>query len=135
MAVYMWGVCQNTMTRQHSQDIWPSKVKLPGGLSVPRNPTFCSLFLPSFFAQSSSNAPMSKEIRSPRPYTSEAECLQYHSQLFSTFAAGKTKSIKWRKWQLKQMWWMLVDNEKAIAEALAADLGRHEFEALTSDLH
>ncbi|KNA98516.1 aldehyde dehydrogenase (NAD+) [Fusarium oxysporum f. sp. lycopersici 4287] len=78
---------------------------------------------------------MSKEIRSPRPYTSEAECLQYHSQLFSTFAAGKTKSIKWRKWQLKQMWWMLVDNEKAIAEALAADLGRHEFEALTSDLH
>ncbi|TVY61962.1 Aldehyde dehydrogenase, dimeric NADP-preferring [Fusarium oxysporum f. sp. cubense] len=78
---------------------------------------------------------MSKEIRSPRPYTSEAECLQYHSQLFNTFAAGKTKSIKWRKWQLKQMWWMLVDNEKAIAEALAADLGRHEFEALTSDLH
>ncbi|PNP79436.1 hypothetical protein FNYG_07271 [Fusarium nygamai] len=33
------------------------------------------------------------------------------------------------------MWWMLVDNEKAITEALAADLGRHEFEALTSDLH
>ncbi|KAF5688646.1 aldehyde dehydrogenase (NAD+) [Fusarium denticulatum] len=30
------------------------------------------------------------------------------------------------------MWWMLVDNEKAITEALAADLGRHEFEALTS---
>ncbi|RBQ99473.1 hypothetical protein FVER53590_01702 [Fusarium verticillioides] len=78
---------------------------------------------------------MSKEITSPRPYTSETECLQYHSQLFKTFATGKTKSIKWRKWQLKQMWWMLVDNEKAIAEALAVDLGRHEFEALTSDLH
>lgn len=135
MAVYIWGVCQNTMTRQPSQDIWPRKFKLPGELPVPPNPSFCSLFLLSFFAQSSSNAPMSKEIRSPRPYTSEAECLQYHSQLFSTFAAGKTKSIKWRKWQLKQMWWMLVDNEKAIAEALAADLGRHEFEALTSDLH
>ncbi|KAF5975348.1 aldehyde dehydrogenase [Fusarium bulbicola] len=78
---------------------------------------------------------MSKEITSPRPYTSEAECLECHSQLFKTFATGKTKSIKWRKWQLKQMWWMLVDNEKAITEALAADLGRHEFEALTSDLH
>ncbi|RKL44884.1 hypothetical protein BFJ72_g3535 [Fusarium proliferatum] len=78
---------------------------------------------------------MSKEITSPRPYTSEAEFLEYRSQLFKTFATGKTKNIKWRKWQLKQMWWMLVDNEKAIAEALAADLGRHEFEALTSDLH
>ncbi|KAG4274795.1 aldehyde dehydrogenase (NAD+) [Fusarium proliferatum] len=78
---------------------------------------------------------MSKEITSPRPYTSEAEFLEYHSQLFKTFATGKTKNIKWRKWQLKQMWWMLVDNEKAITEALAADLGRHEFEALTSDLH
>ncbi|KAF5568662.1 aldehyde dehydrogenase (NAD+) [Fusarium phyllophilum] len=78
---------------------------------------------------------MSKEITSPRPYTSEEEFLQYHSQLFKTFATGKTKSIKWRKWQLKQMWWMLVDNEKAITEALAADLGRHEFEARTSDLH
>ncbi|KAF5645102.1 aldehyde dehydrogenase (NAD+) [Fusarium sp. NRRL 52700] len=33
------------------------------------------------------------------------------------------------------MWWMLVHNEKAITEAFAADLGRHEFEALTSDLH
>ncbi|KAF5541360.1 aldehyde dehydrogenase (NAD+) [Fusarium napiforme] len=78
---------------------------------------------------------MSKEITTPRTYTSETQCLQHHAQLFKTFATRKTKSIKWRKWQLKQMWRMLVDNEKAITEALAADLGRHEFEALTSDLH
>ncbi|KAF5026814.1 hypothetical protein F66182_1098 [Fusarium sp. NRRL 66182] len=83
---------------------------------------------------SNKTAPSVSPSPSPRPYTSYAECLESHKQLVQTFATGKTKSIQWRKWQLKQMWWMLEDNEQAIIDALAADLGRDRFEAVASDL-
>ncbi|KAJ4234158.1 hypothetical protein NW757_013643 [Fusarium falciforme] len=69
-----------------------------------------------------------------RPYTSLQECKNAHAQLTETFSTGKTKSLRWRKWQLKQFWWMLEDNHRAITDALAADLRRHEMESLTSDL-
>lgn len=70
-----------------------------------------------------------------RPYTSVEEFQADHKCLVQTFATGKTKSLRWRKWQLKQLWWMLEDNEKAITKALALDLRRHELESLVSDLH
>ncbi|RMJ09730.1 hypothetical protein CDV36_010647 [Fusarium kuroshium] len=70
----------------------------------------------------------------PRPYTSLQECKSAYTKLTDTFSTGKTKSLRWRKWQLKQFWWMLEDNQKAITEALATDLRRHEMESLTSDL-
>ncbi|KAJ4214110.1 hypothetical protein NW759_010635 [Fusarium solani] len=69
-----------------------------------------------------------------RPYASLQECENAHAQLADTFSTGKTKSLRWRKWQLKQFWWMLEDNQRAITGALAADLRRHEMESLTSDL-
>ncbi|KAL6364087.1 hypothetical protein LRP88_03520 [Fusarium phalaenopsidis] len=69
-----------------------------------------------------------------RPYASLQECKSAHAQLTDTFSTGKTKSLRWRKWQLKQFWWMLEDNQRAITDALAADLRRHEMESLTSDL-
>ncbi|KAJ6272161.1 Aldehyde/histidinol dehydrogenase [Bipolaris maydis] len=56
-----------------------------------------------------------------------------HRELNESFASGKTKSIKWRKWQLKQPWWMIEDNEREIQEALTSDLGRHEMENWTTD--
>jgi aldehyde dehydrogenase (NAD+) len=53
-----------------------------------------------------------------------------HSTLTSTFSTNLTKSVKWRKWQLKQIWWMLEENASRIVAALRADLRRSEFEAL-----
>lgn len=58
-----------------------------------------------------------------------------YQELQDTFASGKTKQTSWRKWQLKQMWWMIEDNEQAILDALAQDLGRHEMESRASDLY
>jgi aldehyde dehydrogenase (NAD+) len=55
--------------------------------------------------------------------------------LQETFRSGRTKSIRWRKWQLKQIWWMIEDNEQKIIDALAADLNRHPFESYASDLY
>lgn len=62
-------------------------------------------------------------------YTSQTEVDAAHLQLKETFATGLTKSLAWRKWQLKQCWWLLVDNEDRINEALLADLHKHAFES------
>ncbi|TLD31406.1 hypothetical protein PspLS_01746 [Pyricularia sp. CBS 133598] len=67
-------------------------------------------------------------------YTSAETFREVHETLNATFASGKTKSIEWRKWQLKQLWWLVHDNEQAILEALNKDLGRHEMETRTADL-
>lgn len=68
------------------------------------------------------------------PYSTTEEVLEVHTILNRTFRTGLTKSIAWRKWQLKQMWWMLCDNEKAIAAALRRDLNRHDFESYYADI-
>lgn len=54
--------------------------------------------------------------------------------LQETFKTDKTKSIAWRKWQLKQIWWMVSDNEQAIVKALHSDLHRHDFESYYVDI-
>lgn len=67
-------------------------------------------------------------------YTAPSEIDSIVSTLSKTFKSNKTKSLQWRKWQLKQLWWMISDNEDAIVEALAKDLNRHRFESYASDL-
>lgn len=67
-------------------------------------------------------------------YTSKADFETSYSKLFRTFASGKTKNLAWRKWQLKQCWWMLEDNEDLFLSALTADLNRHPFESFAADL-
>lgn len=57
-----------------------------------------------------------------------------YNTLRNTFATNKTKSIKWRKWQLKQIWWMLEDHEQRFIDALGKDLGRHPFETIAFEL-
>lgn len=57
-----------------------------------------------------------------------------YQTLRATFASQRTKSIKWRKWQLKQFWWMMEDNEQRWSDALTADLGRHPFESAFFDI-
>lgn len=67
-------------------------------------------------------------------YTSEADVELAYTTLQSTFASGKTKEIAWRKWQLKQIWWLLEDNEALIQEALKKDMNRHPFETTFTEI-
>ncbi len=55
-------------------------------------------------------------------------------RLRDTFATGRTRSIDWRKQQLRALEKLMIDNEPAIAEALASDLGRKPFEAWLTDV-
>ncbi|MGB6208036.1 MAG: aldehyde dehydrogenase family protein, partial [Mycobacterium sp.] len=55
------------------------------------------------------------------------------ARLRQTFATGKTRSVQWRQAQLHALEKMMVENEPAIAEALAEDLDRSPFEAWLAD--
>jgi aldehyde dehydrogenase (NAD+) len=57
-----------------------------------------------------------------------------YQTLRQTFASQKTKSIKWRKWQLKQLWWLVQDNEERLIKALESDLGRSAYESSSFEL-
>ena len=52
----------------------------------------------------------------------------------ATFATGRTRSVEWRKQQLKALGAMITENEAAVAAALEQDLGRKPFEALLADI-
>ncbi|KAH0536207.1 hypothetical protein FGG08_006915 [Glutinoglossum americanum] len=67
-------------------------------------------------------------------FTTPEQFEDAYTTLFKTFDTGKTKSLAWRKWQLKQCWWMIVENEDRIAKALKADLNRPEFESYAADI-
>lgn len=67
-------------------------------------------------------------------YTPPEQIDAVYSILRKTFKSGKTKSMAWRKWQLKQIWWMVSDNETAIVKALHSDLNRHDFESYYMDI-
>jgi aldehyde dehydrogenase (NAD+) len=56
------------------------------------------------------------------------------ARLRQTFATGRTRSIEWRKQQLRALEKLMAENEPAIAEALATDLGRKPFEAWLADI-
>jgi aldehyde dehydrogenase (NAD+) len=56
------------------------------------------------------------------------------ARLRATFATGRTRSVDWRKKQLKAIEKMMVDNEAAVAAALEQDLGRSPFEAWLADI-
>ncbi|EME46444.1 hypothetical protein DOTSEDRAFT_169043 [Dothistroma septosporum NZE10] len=67
-------------------------------------------------------------------YTSPDNFKESYDTLHATYATFKTKDIRWRKWQLKQLWWLLVDNTDAICKAFATDLGRTEAETRQYDI-
>jgi aldehyde dehydrogenase (NAD+) len=67
-------------------------------------------------------------------YTSGVDFEASYYSLHRTFAKGRTKSIKWRKWQLKQVWWMIEENQERMIAALHQDLNRHAFETTTLEL-
>ena len=67
-------------------------------------------------------------------YTASEHFDNAYPTLQKTFKSGKTKSIAWRKWQLKQIWWLVADNEDAMVKALHRDLHRHDFESYYTDI-
>ncbi|HKH51303.1 MAG TPA: aldehyde dehydrogenase family protein, partial [Mycobacterium sp.] len=54
-------------------------------------------------------------------------------RLRDTFKTGRTRSVEWRKQQLHALEKMMVENEEAIAVAVAEDLDRSPFEAWLAD--
>ncbi|KAH7085985.1 Aldehyde/histidinol dehydrogenase [Paraphoma chrysanthemicola] len=62
-------------------------------------------------------------------YTSKSEVDTSLSTLRATFKSNRTKDIRYRKWQLKQLYWLVADNIDAFIAALHADLNRPEFES------
>ena len=55
-------------------------------------------------------------------------------RLRDTFASGRTRSLDWRKQQLRALERLMLDNEAAVAAALESDLGRKPFEAWLADV-
>lgn len=56
------------------------------------------------------------------------------ARMRATYATGRTRDLEWRRSQLRALESLVVDNEKAIAAALKADLGRQPFEAWLADV-
>ncbi|THC92921.1 hypothetical protein EYZ11_007591 [Aspergillus tanneri] len=67
-------------------------------------------------------------------YTSDEQVDEVYQTLQATFRSGRTREIAWRKWQLKQLWWLLEDNEGRIIQALHQDLHRHAFESIFAEV-
>lgn len=57
------------------------------------------------------------------------------SQQQEFFASGVTKSLSWRKQQLKQMQLLLTTHETELLQALQQDLAKPAFEALLSEIN
>ncbi len=56
------------------------------------------------------------------------------ARLRKTFASGRTRSVEWRKEQLRALERLMAENETKIADALEKDLGRSPFEAWIADV-
>ncbi|QUR65901.1 aldehyde dehydrogenase family protein [Mycobacterium spongiae] len=54
--------------------------------------------------------------------------------LRTTYATGRTRSIEWRKEQLRALARLMEENDAAITDALSQDLGRNQFEAYIADI-
>ena len=55
-------------------------------------------------------------------------------EMRETFASGRTRSVKWRKTQLKAIIEMVKDNEEKMCDVLFQDLGKHSTEAFRDEL-
>ena len=75
---------------------------------------------------------MSKAIYDDTPVE---EIPALHRQAYSTFLSGKTRSIEYRKRQIKQLGFLIQDNEQQFCRALEKDFGRPAFETITGELN
>ncbi|KAL5342732.1 Aldehyde/histidinol dehydrogenase [Aspergillus crustosus] len=67
-------------------------------------------------------------------YTTPEAVEATYTTLRATFRSGKTKEIAWRRYQLKQLWWLVKDNESLIHDALLKDMNRHPFETTFTEI-
>jgi aldehyde dehydrogenase (NAD+) len=77
------------------------------------------------------------EITAPAAATTPApgsDVAKTVARLRKTFATGRTRSLEWRKEQLRALNRLMVENETQIADALDKDLGRSPFEAWLADV-
>ncbi|OFJ50646.1 aldehyde dehydrogenase family protein [Mycolicibacterium grossiae] len=75
-----------------------------------------------------------ESVAPPTSDTGAADIPSVVARLRTTFASGRTRSIEWRRQQLRALERLVTDNEPAIAEALASDLGRKPFESWLADV-
>jgi aldehyde dehydrogenase (NAD+) len=66
--------------------------------------------------------------------TDTADVPSVVAKLRKTFASGRTRSVEWRKQQLKALERLMIENETRIADSLEKDLGRSPFEAWLADV-
>jgi aldehyde dehydrogenase (NAD+) len=69
-------------------------------------------------------------VEVPLPASAE----QLVTRLRATFESGRTRDLDWRRDQLHALSRMLTDNEDAILDALAKDLGKPRFEGWAGDI-
>jgi aldehyde dehydrogenase (NAD+) len=77
---------------------------------------------------------MTTESVAPEVQSSKVDIPGTVRRLRETYKTGRTRTVEWRKQQLQAMERLVVDNEQAIAAALAQDLGRKPFEAWLADI-
>jgi len=68
-------------------------------------------------------------------YTTKEEFESAYKTLNATFKTGRTRDLRWRKWQLKQLYWMLDENEDLFTEAIQKDLNKPSFEVWFMELN
>ncbi|KAI5805872.1 Aldehyde/histidinol dehydrogenase [Geopyxis carbonaria] len=57
-----------------------------------------------------------------------------HERITTGFASNKTRSLEFRKIQLRKLYWAVKDNEDRLCAALRADLGKPEFESQMAEV-
>ncbi|EPQ27689.1 uncharacterized protein PFL1_04827 [Pseudozyma flocculosa PF-1] len=67
-------------------------------------------------------------------YTPVDQIPKIVADLRANFLTGKTRSIEYRKNQLKQLAFMLKDNSDAFVESIRKDLGRSKFESVFAEI-
>ena len=63
-----------------------------------------------------------------------AEVEKSLAELRQTFRSGRTRSVEWRKTQLRALLDLIRDKEDLIFEALYQDLGKHPVEAYRDEV-
>ena len=68
------------------------------------------------------------------PHTDVANIPAMVAGLRATYRTGATRTLEWRRAQLKQMIRMLEENEAAFSDALRIDLGKPTVEGFITDI-
>ncbi|GAA5912424.1 hexadecenal dehydrogenase [Sporobolomyces salmoneus] len=58
-----------------------------------------------------------------------------YDAVYETFLSGVTRPVSWRKHQIKQLGFLIQDNEDAFVKALETDFGRPAFETIVAELN